>query len=145
MDLHCELNSKFVRERQSDGTWSWWGTNPNLVWEAEMYSRNTGSFHTGNFMKYMYYTRQYQAVQNGKYKVIGNYLQAAYNGDTQPFIEKETSVEIIRNKPFFIPGSADKKRHNFGFGSILDECHYVGDYPLTDHDRQEINKIYLGF
>ena len=135
MDLYRDLNAKFVRERQSDGTWRSWGTNPNLVWEAEMYSRDTGSFYTGSFMKYMYYTRRYQGVQNGKYKVIRNYLQAVFNGDTQPFIEKETSVDISTNKPFFIPGSADKKRHNFGLGSILDDCHYVGDYPLTDHDR----------
>ena len=47
--------------------------------------------------------------------------------------------------PFLIPGSADNKRHNFGFGSILDDCTYIGWYKLTDHDKQEINKLYPGF
>ena len=54
-------------------------------------------------------------------------------------------MEIKRNRPFLIPGSFDKKRQNTGFGSILDDCHYIGDYPLTDHDKQEINKTFPNF
>ena len=41
--------------------------------------------------------------------------------------------------PFLIPGSADNKRHNFG------DCTYIGWYKLTDHDKQEINKLYPDF
>ena len=136
------MNAKFVRERQSDGTWS---TNPNIVWEAEIFSRKMGQFKIAEFMKYLYFTKRYHNEQNGKYPVIGNITSSIFNGDTQPFIQRNLSVEISRNKPFFIPGSVDKKRHNFGFGSILDECHYVGDYPLTDHDKQEIEKLFPNF
>ena len=146
MDLYRDMNAKFVRERQSDGTWRWWSTTPNLVWEAEIFSRNrNGQFRTADFMKDLYFTRVYGKYHNGKYPVIGNYVSSIFNGDTQPFVQKNLSVEINRNKPFFIPGSADKKRHNFGFGSILDKCEYVGDYPLTDHDKQEIEKLYPNF
>ena len=145
MDLYRDLNAKFVRERQSDGTWRWWATNPNLTWHAEIWARNRGTFRTDLFMRDMYYILRFQSAHNGKYKVIGNYAQSRFNGDEQPFIQKSSSVETSRNKTFFIPGSADKKRHDFGFGSILDDCHYVGDYPLTDHHKKEINKLYPGF
>ena len=122
MNLYRDLNAKFVRERQSDGTWRWWATNPNLPWHAEIWARNNGTFQVDTFMRDLYYVRRFQLAHNGKY---------LYN--------------ININKPFFIPGSAYNKRHNFGFGSILDDCFYIGYYKLTDHDKQEINKLYLGF
>ena len=145
MDLYRDLNAKFVRERQSDGTWRWWATNPNLPWHAEIWAQNYGTFRVDAFMRDLYFVRRFQSAHNGKYKVIGNYAQSTYNGDEQLFIQKNTSVEIQRNKPFFILGSADNKRHNTGFGSILDNCQYIGYYKLTDHDKQEINKLYPGF
>ena len=145
MNLYRDLNAKFVRERQSDSTWRWWATNPNLPWHAEIWARNNGTFRVAEFMRDLYFVRQFQSAHNGKYKVIGNYLQSIHNGDEQPFIQRNTSVEISRNKPFLIPGSADNKRHNTGFGSILDDCSYIGFYKLTDHDKQEINKLYPDF
>ena len=145
MNLYRDLNAKFVRERQSDGTWRWWATNPNLPCHAEIYARNNDNFIVNDFMREMCYVRRFQSVQNGKWKVIGNYHQSTFNGDEQPFIQKVSSVEIQRNKPFLIPGSADNKRHNFGFGLILDECTYIGWYKLTDHDKQEINKLHPDF
>ena len=103
MNLYRDMNAKFVRERQSDGTWRWWSTNPNLVWEAEIFSRNRNDqFRTADFMKDLYFTRLYGKWHNGKYPVIGNYVSNIFNGDTQPFVQKNLSVEIQRNKPFLI-------------------------------------------
>ena len=55
------------------------------------------------------------------------------------------NVEIRRNRPFLIPGSFDNKRHQTGFASLLDDCTYIGYYILTDHDKQEINKVFPNF
>ena len=121
MNLYRDMNAKFVRTRQRDGTYKWDSTNTSLVWVAEIYARSE------------------------IYPVIGNQVASIFNSDTQPFVQKNLSVEIKRNKPFLIPHSADKKRHNFGFGSILDDCHYIDDYPLTDHDKQEIEKSFPNF
>ena len=145
-NLYRDFNAKLVRERQSDGTWKYWGTNPNLVWEAEIFSRNRrGIFRTDDFMKHLYYDQNYQRKEYGKYKVIGKYPHSIFEGNTMPFIQGKLNVEVQRNMPFFIPGSIDNKRHQLGFGSILDNCHYVGYYRLTDHDKQEINKLYPNF
>ena len=102
-------------------------------------------FNTDAFMKHLYYDKNYGGENNGKYPVIGKVISSLFNDTTQPFVQRQLNVEIRRNRPFLIPGSADKKRHNFGFGSILDDCHYIGDYPLTDHDKQEINKSFPNF
>ena len=145
MNLYRDMNAKFVRTRQRDGTYKWDSTNPNLIWEAEIYARSVDIFRTDSFMKHLYFDKNYGGEENGKYPVIGKFITGLFNTDTQPFIQKNLSVEIKRNKPFLISGSADKKRHNFGFGSILDDCHYMGNYPLTDHDKQEINKSFPNF
>ena len=145
MNLYRDMNAKFVRTKQSDGTYKWDSTNPNLIWVAEIHSRNVDQFQTDTFMKDLYFDKNYGGVKNGKYPVIGKYLSSIFNDYTQPFIQRKLSVEIKRNRPFLIPGSADKKRHIFGFGSILDDCHYNGDYQLTDHDKQEINKSFPDF
>ena len=77
MNLYRDLNAKFVKETQRNGTNRWWATNPNLVLQAETYKNDyyNRSFHVGNYMKYMYWTLRYQGVFNGKYKVIGTPLQ----------------------------------------------------------------------
>ena len=145
LNLFRDINAKFVRERLRDGTYRWWETNPNLSWYAETYLNNNDNFIVKDFMKDLYDTQKFQSVQNGKWKVIGNYSQSITNGDEQPFIQKVSNVEIQRNMPFLIPGTPDKKRVNYGFGSILDECFYIGHYKLTDHDKQEIIKLYPNF
>ena len=110
MNLYRDMNAKFVRTRQRDGTYKWDSTNPNLIWEAEIYARSVDQFQTDTFMKHMYYDKKYVAEENGKYPVIGRFLAGIFNSDSQPFIQKNLSVEIKRNKPFLIPGSADKKK-----------------------------------
>ena len=37
MLLYRNLNVKLVKETQAGGTNKWWGTNPNLIWEAEIF------------------------------------------------------------------------------------------------------------
>ena len=110
MNLYRDMNAKFVRTRQRDGTYKGDSTNPNLIWEAEIYARSVDQFQTDTFMKHMYYDKKYGAEKNGKYPVIGRFLAGIFNSDSQPFIQKNLSVEIKRNKPFLIPGSADKKK-----------------------------------
>ena len=145
MNLYRDMNAKFVREKQSDDTYRWFSTNPNLIWHAEMYARYNKQFRTADFMKHLYFDNHHGRAFNGKYPAIAKLDQSIFAGDTQPFIQRALNVEIKRNKPFLIPGSANKKRHNFGFGSILDKCDYVGNYQLTDHDRQEIEKDFPNF
>ena len=145
MNLYRDINAKFVRTKQRDDTYKWDSTNPNLILVAEIYSRNTYNFRTDDCMKFLYFDINYGGAKNGKYPVIGKAFASIFNVYTQPFIQKTTSVEIKVNRPFLIPGSADKKKHNFGFGSILDDCDFIGDYTLTDHDKQEINKSFPNF
>ena len=38
MLLYRDLNVKLVKETQAYGTNHWWRTNPNLIWEAEIYA-----------------------------------------------------------------------------------------------------------
>ena len=145
LNLYRDMNAKFVRTRLRDGTYKWDSTNPNLIWEAEIYARSVDLFNADAFMKHLYYDKNYGSEDNGKYPVIGRIETSSFNDHTQPFIQRQLNVEIKRNRPFLIPGSTDKKRHNLGFGSILDDCHYIGDCPLTDHDKQEINKSFPNF
>ena len=96
-------------------------------------------------MKELYWDQHFVTKENGKFPVIGTPLTAVLSGFTQPFIQNNLSVTIQKNKPFLIYGSSDKKRHKFGFASILDDCNYLGDYPLTDDDKKELKKIFPNF
>ena len=96
-------------------------------------------------MKELYWDQHYVTKENGKFPVIGTPLTSILSGSTQPFIQRELSVTIQRNRPFLIYGSADKKRHKFGFDSILDDCHCMGDYPLTDNEKKELKKFFPNF
>ena len=145
INLYRDFNAKFTRTRTRDGTYNWDSTNPNLIWEAEIYSRSVDVFNTDSFMKHLYYDKSYGLEENGKYPVIGKLLQAAFNDQTQAFIQRQLNVEVRRNRPFLIPGSFDNKRHKVNFASILDDCTYIGHYILTDHDKQQINKAYPNF
>ena len=101
MNLYRDINAKFVRTRQRDGTYKWDSTNPNLIWEAEIYARSADQFRIDTFMKHLYFDKNYGLEERGKYPVIGKYLTGIFNSDTQPFIQKNLSVEIKRNKPFW--------------------------------------------
>ena len=145
INIYRDINAKFTRTRLRDGTYKWDSTNPNLIWEAEVYSRSVDLFNTDSFMKHLYYDKSYGNEENGKYPVIGTKLLSVFNDQTQAFIQRELNVEIRRNRPFLIPGSFDNKRHQTGFALILDDCTYIGHYILTDHDKQEINKVFPNF
>ena len=144
-NLYRDLNAKFTRTRLRDGTYKWDSTNPNLIWEAEIYSRCVDNFNTDSFMKHLYFDKGYVEEEKGKYPVIGKIISSIFNDQTQAFIQRALNVEIRRSRPFLIPGSPDNERHKTGFGSILDDCTYIGHYALTDHDKQEINKVFPNF
>ena len=139
------LNTKFVRTRRRDGTYKWDSTHPILFLLAEEKALRVEKFHTATLMKELYWDQHYVTKENGKFPVIGTPLTSVLSGSTQPFIQRDLSVTIQRNKPFLIYGSSDKKRHKFGFDSILDDCEYIGDYPLTDDDKKEQKKNFPNF
>ena len=145
MLLYCDLNVKLVKETQADGTNKWWGTNPNLIWHGKIYAANKTNFTIGDFMKHMYFVRQYQAVQSGIYTVIGTRFQRFFNSEKQPFIQRENDVEIKRNKPFYIYGAPERKPNTFTRGSIVEDCTFLGTTTLTNHDRSELNKLHPNF
>ena len=68
MNLYRDLNAKFVRERQPDGIWRWWATNPNLTWHAEIYGRNNDNFIGNDFMHEMYYKGVFNQFKMGNGK-----------------------------------------------------------------------------
>ena len=68
MNLYRDLNAKFVRERQPDGIWRWWATNPNLTWHAEIYGRNNDNFIVNDFMHEMYYKGVFNQFKMGNGK-----------------------------------------------------------------------------
>ena len=144
-NFYRDLNTKFVRTRRRDGTYKWDSTHPILFLLAEEKVLRVEKFHTSTLMKELYWDQHYVTKENGKFPVIGTPLTSILSGSIQPFIQRELSVTIQRNKPFLIYGSADKKRHKFGFDSILDDCHYMGDYPLTDDDKKELKKNFPNF
>ena len=144
-NLYRDINTKFARTRRRDGTYQWNSTHPILFLLAEENALRVDTFHTVGFMKELYWDRHYVTKENGKFPVIGTPLTSLLNGDSQPFIQRELSVTIQKNKPFLIHGSSDKERHKFGFVSILDDCTYLGDYPLTDADKNELKTNFPNF
>ena len=144
-NFYRDINTKFVRTRRRDGTYKWDSTHPILFLLAEEKALRVEKFHIPTFMKELYWDQHYVTKENGKFPVIGTPLTSVLSGSTQPFIQRELSVTIRRNRPFLIYGSADKKRHKFGFDSILDDCDYMGDYPLTDDDKKELKNFFPNF
>ena len=143
--FYRDINTKFVRTRRRDGTYKWDSTHPILFLLAEEKTLREKTFHTVGFMKEWYWDKHFVTKENGKFPVIGTPLTSLITGYSQPFIQRELSVTIQRNKPFLIYGSPDKKRHNFGFNSILDDCNYIGDYILTNDDKKELEKNFPNF
>ena len=143
--FYRDLNTKFVRTRRRDGTYKWDSTHPILFLLAEEKALRVDKVDTASFMKELYWDRHYVTKESGKFPVIGTPLTSVLSGSTQPFIQRDIAVKIQKNKPFLIYGSADKKRHKFGFDSILDDCEYSGDYPLTDDDKKELEKNFPNF
>ena len=43
-------------------------------------------------------------------KIIRTPLAVVFNGDTQPFIQRQTNVEIRKNRPFLIPHNCRFKK-----------------------------------
>ena len=144
-NFYRDINTKFVRTRRRDGIYKWDSTHPILFLLAEEKALRVEKFHIPTFMKELYWDQHYVTKENGKFPVIGTPLTSVLSGSTQPFIQRELSVTIWRNRPFLIYGSADKKRHKFGFDSILDDCDYMGDYPLTDDDKKELKNFFPNF
>ena len=136
VNLFRHINAKFVREKNPDGSYRWWATNPSLIWYAQIYANNRDNFIVNDFMEEVYWKRNFQSLRNGKWKVIGNGLGVIFNGDTQPFIQNKINVEIRKNKPFLIHSTPDSKRLNYGFNSIIDDCHFIGNYILSDNDKK---------
>ena len=143
--FYRDINTKFVRTRRRDGTYKWDSTHPILFLLAEEEALREKTFHTVGFMKELYWDKHFVTEEKGKFPVIGTPLTSLLSGDTQPFIQRELSVTIQRNKSFFIYGSSDKKRHKFGFDSILDDSNYIGDYTLTNDDKKELEKTFPNF
>ena len=109
--LYRDLNGKFAREKQSDDTNRWWGTNPSITHLAQNYKNEiNGNFHVVSFMKELYFNRKIQSWFNGKYKVIGTSFQRIFNGRTIPIIQGALNVQIRKNEPFFVSGAPVKKR-----------------------------------
>ena len=144
--LYRDVNAKFVKETQRNGKNRWWATNPNLVLLVQNYKNDDQNreFRVGNYMKHMYYTLRYRSFNNGKWKVIGTPDQRFFNGKTQPFIQKNSHVEIKNNESFYIVGAPEKKPNTFK-SSILEDCTFIGAYTITGRDKQEINKLYPNF
>ena len=145
MNLYRDMNAKFTRTRLRNGTYKWDSTNPNLIWEAQKYSNSVNVFNTDSFMKHLYWDKSYAKEEINKYPVIAKPAGAIFNGNSQAFIQKRLNFEVRRNAPFLVPGSVDNKRHNLGFRSVLDKCGFIGYYKLTNHDKQEINKVFPNF
>ena len=145
MRLYRDVNAKFVKEVQRNGTNRWWATNPSLPLLTQAYKiEDRREFHVGNFMKEMYLNCKIQSWYNGKYKVIGTNLQRVFNGQTQPFIQNNNNVEIKRNEPFFIAAASEKKENKLN-SSILNDCTFVDAYTLTTQDKSAINRLYPNF
>ena len=143
--FYRDLNKKFVRTRRRNGTYKWDSVHPILFLLAEEKALRVDKVDTASFMKELYWDQHYVTKESGKFPVIGTPLTSVLSGSTQPFIQRDVSVTIQKNKPFLIYSSADKKRHEFGFDSILDDCEYSGDYPLTDDDKKELEKNFPNF
>ena len=121
------------------------GTNPSITQLAQAFkNENKTKFHIVSFMKHLYYDRNLQGDLNGKYKVIGTAAYRIFNGTTIPIIQNSGNIELKRNEPFFVPGLAKKQANNFK-SSILNNCHWLGVYVLTDQDKTAIKEIYPDF
>ena len=143
--FYRDINTKFVRTRRRDGTYKWDSTHPILFLLAEVKALRVKTFHTVGFMKELYWDRHFVTNEKGKFPVIGMPLTSLLAGHAQPFIQRELSVSIQKNKPFLIYGFSDNERHKFGYNSILDDCTYLGYYQLTDDDKKELEKIFPNF
>ena len=102
-------------------------------------------FDTASFMKQLYWDKHFVTDQKGKFPVIGTPLTSVFNSMTQPFIQIQLAVTLKNNRSFYIYGSPDKKKHEIGFDSIIDECLYYGDYVLTNDDKKKIEKNFPNF
>ena len=134
LNLYRDISTKFIKVRENRETLKWYITNPELIWQAEMYSKRVQKFDTDKFMSHMYFSNNYG---NRKYPVIQNKTFGNFTNNVDiPFVQQKDSVIIRKNKPFFIPGSVDRKRHKFGAISVIDTCKYLGNLILTDDDKK---------
>ena len=99
-NLFRDINAKFVKTALSNGTNKWYATNPNLIWEAQIFTRNRGNFRVSDFMKYMYYTRSYVSEQNGKFKVIGNGIQEKFMVSCNRSFKKQRILKLRKEGGF---------------------------------------------
>ena len=143
--FYRDINTKFVRTVVRNDTNRWDSTHPKLFLLAEEETLREKVFDTASFMKQLYWDKHFVTEEKGKFPVIGTPLTSVFNSMTQPFIQKELTLELKNNRTFFIYGSPDKKKHKLGFDSIIDECLYYGDLVLTDNDKKEIEKNFPNF
>ena len=135
MLLYRDVIMKLVKEKQSDSTNKWYGTNPNLPWVAEIYSSKRSSVDVNDLYKYLFIDLNL----GNNYHVIGTLGQRFIKGSTQPFIHRRNNVEIKQNEQFYIHGTPKREPNTFN-DSILEDCTWIGNTTLSDHDRGEINK-----
>ena len=145
-NLYRDMSTKYIKVRINRETLAWQITNPDLIWEAEKYSRSVKKFNTDEFMEKMYFKNHYGLAEGRKYTVIQNSAFGNYTNNSDiPFVQQKNSVIIRKNKPFFVPGSVDRNRHKFNAFSILDLCTYLGNLILTDDDKKQLNNLLPNF
>ena len=144
-NFYRDINTKFVKSQARDGTNRLDSTHPKLFLLAEEETLREKVFDTPSFMKQLYWDKHFITEEKGKFPVIGTPLTSAFNGESQPSIQRPLGVTLRQNATFYIYGSPDKKKHKIGFDSIIDECAYYGEYLLTDNDKKKIEKNFPNF
>ena len=86
-NLYRDMSTKYIKVRINRETLAWQITNPNLIWEAEKYSRSVKKFNTDEFMEKMYFKNHYGLAEGRKYTVIQNSAFGNYTNNSDiPFV-----------------------------------------------------------
>ena len=141
--IYRDLNVWLTNQKQGDGTTTWFGSNPSLIWGAEAYAEQKDAVRVNEIINYLLVDLNY----GNNWHVIGSWRNKATNatGNHQPIIQKaDKDIEIVQNQPFFIAGAPNKQKNDVS-KRVLKHCDFLGAYTLTDDDRRAINKLYPNY
>ena len=139
-NLYKDYNAMLGRDREADGKFKWYGTNPNIVLKAASYAMEKRSFRASEFFKYFYVDNNFGRGCHVVRNLIQRFTHPQNQKRLQPFVQRANCIKIKKNERFFIPGPLGRNENTIT-DSILQNCTWLGTHVLNDDDKTQINAL----